>query len=360
MFMCAPIVEDAMSEFLAETPEEAFEEVPARIIQVVPATFLDDRTPGASQFATTRSRRRRNDRVLILLARTANVLRGSVSRTARWMYATAHTGSHFALVLTRIAARNVRSGLRGVSGRLTGVWRTTRLFCSTADTQRVLRMIARVQAIRTARIESAHTPMLHSRVAAFGGGIAIGVVVMWSFDLQPRINVVTAERTLAPSETTPVFPDVALTAKAFDVSPQNLTREPTLRVVSTSGVKSSVAADASSYPERRPTMARPAAADSPGAVSRGVATSSVPRFRGTLAIDSVTKGARVFVNGEPVGVTPLVLKNLPAGSRAVRVEAPGYRIWSASVQVTANRQTRVMAKADRVIADVPNDRLDGR
>ena len=354
MFMRAPIVEDAMSEFLAETPEEALEEVPARIIQVVPATFLNDRAAGASQYAATRSRRPRTGRVLILLARTANVLRGSVSRTARVLYVTAHTGSHLARVLTRIAARNVRSGLSGVSGRLTGVWRAARLFCSAAGTQGVPGMIARGQAIRAATIKLAQTPMWHSRVASFGGGMAIGAVVMWSIDLQPRINVVTAEKTLASADTTPVFPDVAITAKAFDVSPQNLTREPTLRVVSTSGVKRPAAVDARSYPERRPTMTRPAAADSPRAVSRGVATSAVPRFRGTLAIDSVTKGARVFVNGEPVGVTPLVLRNLPAGSRAVRVEAPGYRAWSASVQVTANRQTRVMAKTDRVIADLPN------
>ena len=355
MFMSAPIVEDAMSEFLAETPEEALEEAPARIIDVVPATFLDDRTPDASPGATTRSRRPESGRVLFLLAKTANVLRGSVSRTARFKYATAHTGSHFARVLTRIAARSVRSGLRGVSGRLTGVWRAARLFCSAAGTPGVPRMmIARVQAIRAAAIKSAQTPMWHSRVASFGGGIAIGAVVMWSFDLQPRIDVVTAEKTLASADTTPVFPNVAITAKAFDVSRQNLTREPTRRVVSTSGVRGPAAADASSYPERRPTMSRPAAADSPRTVSRGVATSSVSRFRGTLAIDSVTKGARVFVNGEPVGVTPLVLRNLPAGSRAVRVEAPGYQTWSASVQVTANQQTRVMAKTDRVIADLPN------
>jgi hypothetical protein len=354
MFMCAPIVEDAMSEFLAETPEEALEDVSARIIQVVPATFLNDQTAGASQYAATRSRRPRTGRVLILLSKMANALRGSVSCTARLMDATAHTGSHLAGVLPLISARNVRSGLSCVSGRLTGVWRAARRFCSAAGTQGVPGMLARVQAIRAATIKSAQVPMWHSRVAAFGGGIVIGALVMWSFDLQPRINVVTAEKTLASAETTPVLPDVVITAKAFDVSPQNLTREPTLRVVSTSGVKRPAAADASSYPERRPTMTRPAPADSPRAVSRGVATSSVPRFRGTLAIDSVTKGARVFVNGEPVGVTPLVLRNLPAGSRAVRVEAPGYRAWSASVQVTANRQTRVMAKADRVIEDLPN------
>jgi serine acetyltransferase len=66
----------------------------------------------------------------------------------------------------------------------------------------------------------------------------------------------------------------------------------------------------------------------------------------------VVPGARVFINGQPVGVTPVVLKDVPAGSRAVRVEATGYGTWSASLQVTANRQTRVMAKLDRVIPAV--------
>jgi hypothetical protein len=45
----------------------------------------------------------------------------------------------------------------------------------------------------------------------------------------------------------------------------------------------------------------------------------------------------------PVGSTPLVLDNLPVGSRAVRIEADGYQRWSASTRVVANQQTRLSA-----------------
>ena len=58
----------------------------------------------------------------------------------------------------------------------------------------------------------------------------------------------------------------------------------------------------------------------------------------------------MFVNGAAVGSTPLVLDNLPVGSRAVRIEADGYQRWSASTRVVANQQTRlsaILARAKR-------------
>jgi len=70
---------------------------------------------------------------------------------------------------------------------------------------------------------------------------------------------------------------------------------------------------------------------------------TAPSYRGSLSIGSAPQGARVFVNGAPVGSTPLVLDNLPVGSRAVRIEADGYQRWSASTRVVANQQTRLSA-----------------
>jgi hypothetical protein len=57
-------------------------------------------------------------------------------------------------------------------------------------------------------------------------------------------------------------------------------------------------------------------------------------------------GAQVFVNGQQVGSTPLVLNDLSVGSRAVRLEAQGYQSWSAAVRVVANEQTRVTVHLD--------------
>jgi hypothetical protein len=51
----------------------------------------------------------------------------------------------------------------------------------------------------------------------------------------------------------------------------------------------------------------------------------------------------VFVGGTAVGTTPIVLKDLPIGSRVVRLEAAGYQVWSSAVRVVANQQTQVTA-----------------
>ncbi|HSC29727.1 MAG TPA: PEGA domain-containing protein [Vicinamibacterales bacterium] len=72
-------------------------------------------------------------------------------------------------------------------------------------------------------------------------------------------------------------------------------------------------------------------------------TATAPRYVGTLAIESDPTGARVSVNGRFVGVTPVVLRGLPAGSCVVRVESDGYELWSTAARVVANRRTRLAA-----------------
>ncbi len=67
------------------------------------------------------------------------------------------------------------------------------------------------------------------------------------------------------------------------------------------------------------------------------------RFYGSLMIDSLPVGARAFINGEPVGITPLVLTEVPVGSRAIRLEADDHSAWSSTVRVVADQQTRVSA-----------------
>ena len=72
-----------------------------------------------------------------------------------------------------------------------------------------------------------------------------------------------------------------------------------------------------------------------------------PLYRGTLVVNSRPRGATVFLNERRVGRTPLVLRQLPAGSRAVRVDLDGYTSWSRGVRVVANESTAVVAQLDR-------------
>jgi hypothetical protein len=77
----------------------------------------------------------------------------------------------------------------------------------------------------------------------------------------------------------------------------------------------------------------------PAAAPADTGAQTAPQFRGTLAVNSTPAGARVYVNGTAVGVTPLVLRDVAVGSRAVRVELEGYERWASVLQVVANERT---------------------
>jgi hypothetical protein len=180
---------------------------------------------------------------------------------------------------------------------------------------------------------------------SFAGGAASGVLVMWLVSAQPPLPVVRSTTHAATPETTrppdlPASPpNVQLAAegiRASSTSPPSSIVSATLRPVGTSG---------RSTGELNRTVRPSGVASSPSARIRKAA--APPRYRGSLAFRSAPQGAQVFVNGAFVGSTPLVLENLPVGSRAVRMEADGYQRWSASTQVVANQQTRVSATLGR-------------
>lgn len=68
-----------------------------------------------------------------------------------------------------------------------------------------------------------------------------------------------------------------------------------------------------------------------------------PGHRGTLVVRSTPAGATVFINNRPAGKTPLVMRSLPVGSRAVRLTLNGHANWSRGVQVVAGERTTVSA-----------------
>ena len=74
---------------------------------------------------------------------------------------------------------------------------------------------------------------------------------------------------------------------------------------------------------------------------------NTPRFIGTLLIESDPAGASAFINQRPVGRTPVLLKDMRAGSYVVRLEHDGYQRWSTAATVSAIRQERVRAKLER-------------
>ena len=74
---------------------------------------------------------------------------------------------------------------------------------------------------------------------------------------------------------------------------------------------------------------------------------AVPMHRGTLIVASTPGGASVYVNNQLAGQTPLVMRGLAAGSRAVRLDLDGYAGWSRGIQVVANQSTTISARLSR-------------
>jgi hypothetical protein len=66
--------------------------------------------------------------------------------------------------------------------------------------------------------------------------------------------------------------------------------------------------------------------------------------RGTLLVKTDPQGVEVSINGVVHGRTPLMIRDLGAGSRVVRLDLPGYERWSWAVGVVANKQTPVIVK----------------
>jgi hypothetical protein len=92
---------------------------------------------------------------------------------------------------------------------------------------------------------------------------------------------------------------------------------------------------------RRPGIVVVRAVDVEGASSSAAAS---PRVRGTLLVKSDPQGAEVSINGVVHGRTPLMIRELGAGSRVLRLDLPGYERWSWAIAVVANKRTPVTVK----------------
>jgi hypothetical protein len=113
---------------------------------------------------------------------------------------------------------------------------------------------------------------------------------------------------------------------------------PLTQIAGTPGLRDHLAASTPSpLPSSRSPLLRRAGRAAPAAT-----------FRGSLAVSSSPQGAQVFINGVSVGATPLLLRDLPVGSRAVRVELQGHARWSSQVRVVANERTLAVAELRRL------------
>jgi hypothetical protein len=65
-----------------------------------------------------------------------------------------------------------------------------------------------------------------------------------------------------------------------------------------------------------------------------VATSRNAQLRGNIAVKTKPAGARVYLDGEFQGYSPMTLQTLKIGKHLVRLERPGCKVWGSVVEVT--------------------------
>ncbi|MQA28377.1 MAG: PEGA domain-containing protein [Luteitalea sp.] len=185
-------------------------------------------------------------------------------------------------------------------------------------------------------------------LVAFVCGAGVGALVTWPFGGQAARRVATIWSQPAPAATAASIPIAPAAPPDVSVSRETPPGEPAASRPAAPLVFPPVVVPA---PPNQVRVSGPSARSRPPATARTPRVSSSPAtsrpagapYRGSIAVHSEPQGAQVFVNGEPVGFTPLELKNVPAGSRAIRLQAEGYQRWSAAVRVVANQQTRVSA-----------------
>jgi hypothetical protein len=87
---------------------------------------------------------------------------------------------------------------------------------------------------------------------------------------------------------------------------------------------------------------RPAPVPAPAAAPPSTATS------GIIDIDSRPSGARVFVDGRPLGTTPLRVPEVTPGAHQIRLELPNFQAWVFTAQVSAGKTTRVAGSLEPI------------
>jgi hypothetical protein len=80
-----------------------------------------------------------------------------------------------------------------------------------------------------------------------------------------------------------------------------------------------------------------------GGEQNGTSLQPTTGVGGGLEVISRPPGASVFIDGKPVGQTPLVLQSVEPGNHGIRLEQEGYRSWVTSVRITRGERSRVTA-----------------
>lgn len=71
-------------------------------------------------------------------------------------------------------------------------------------------------------------------------------------------------------------------------------------------------------------------------------------YTGSMYVDSRPRGARVYLDGKMVGVTPIRIPDVAIGSHVIRLQLEAHRDWTSSARVVAGEERRVTGSLDPI------------
>ena len=91
-----------------------------------------------------------------------------------------------------------------------------------------------------------------------------------------------------------------------------------------------------------------AAAARPAPTSAREATGKPQTFTGSIYVDSRPRGARVFLDGKPIGTSPLRIPEVRIGSHIIRLQLEDHSDWTTSTRVVSGQEARVTGSLERI------------
>jgi serine/threonine protein kinase len=170
-----------------------------------------------------------------------------------------------------------------------------------------------------------------SFAAGFGGGLLFGQRSRPStepMDVSPRESVAAPQPTRAAAEDSK--PIASTTQTVAPIPEEKVSSpEPIAAPVARQGTRTTVPARATE------------------ATDSTLSTRSARSGQaGSLQVATRPSGAQVFVDDSLIGTTPLLLSNIEAGSKRLRIELSGYKTWATSVRIEPSARSRVSASLE--------------
>ena len=96
------------------------------------------------------------------------------------------------------------------------------------------------------------------------------------------------------------------------------------------------------------TLEKSAAAARPAPAAERQETAKPASTTGSIYVDSRPRGARVLLDGQDIGSTPMRIPDVKIGSRVIKLQLVDHRDWTSSTRVAPGQESRVTGSLERI------------